>query len=107
MQTRNRQKPLGLGLQELLPSRVVCLAPDLVAGVALTYQDYGLSSTAKGGAEPMLDSETVWRIPPDINIDPVPPPARRLLSEEIIVLNGRRAGNRGLANRNKTTLISA
>jgi hypothetical protein len=107
MQTRNRQKPLGLGLQELLPARVVCLVPDLVVGVALTYQNYGVSSTAKSGAEPMLDPETVWRIPPDINIDPVPPPTRRLLSEEITVLNARRAGNRGRANRIKTTLISA
>jgi len=107
MQTRNRQKPLGLGLQELLPARVVCLVPDLVLGVALTYQTYGLSRTAKGGAEPMLDPETIWRISPDINIDPVPPPSRRLLSEEIIVLNARRAGNRGQANRIKTTLISA
>jgi hypothetical protein len=61
MQTRNRQKPLGLGLQELLPARVVCLVPDLVVGVALTYQNYGVSSTAKGGAEPMLDPERFAR----------------------------------------------
>ena len=107
MQTRNRHKPLGLRLQELLPARVVCLVPDLVLGVALTYQTYGLSRTAKGGAEPMLDPKTVWRIPSDINIDSVPPPTRRLLSEEIIVLNARRAGNRGRAKRIKTTLISA
>jgi hypothetical protein len=107
MQTRNRQKPLGLGLQELLPARVVCLVPDLVVGVALTYQNYGVSSTAKGGAESMLDRKTVWRIPPDINVDPIPPPTRQLLSEEITVLNARRAGNRGRANRIKTTLISA
>jgi hypothetical protein len=107
MQTRNRQKPLGLGLQELLPMRVVCSLPDLVIGIALTYENYGLSSTAKGGTEPMLDSETVWRTPRDVNVEPVPLPSRSILLEEIIVLNTRRAGNRGRANRNKTTLTSA
>jgi hypothetical protein len=107
MQMRNRQRPLGLGLQELLPMRVVCSLPDLVLGIALTYERYGLGSTAKGGTEPMLDPETVWRIPADINIEPVPLPSRSILSEEVIVLNTRRAGNRGRANRNKTTLISA
>lgn len=107
MQTRNRQKPFGLGLQDLLPMRVVCLVPELIIGVALTYEKYGLSSSAKGATEPMLDPEFVWRIPPDINIEPVPPPARRFLSEEIAILNARRSGNRGRANRNKTTLIPA
>lgn len=107
MQTRNQQKPFVSGFQDLLPMRIVCLLPDLIIGIGLTYEKYGLSGAAKGCKEPMLDSQTVWRISPDINIEPVPLPSRPILSEEIIVLNARRAGNRGRANRIKTTLISA
>jgi hypothetical protein len=107
MQTRNRQKPFVSGFQDLLPMRIVCLLPDLVIATGLSYEKYGLSSAANGGKEPMLDPQTVWRIPPDINIEPAPLPARSIMSEEIVVLNARRAGNRGRANRVKTTLIPA
>jgi hypothetical protein len=107
VQTRNRQKPLGLGgFQDLLPTRMVCLVPDLILGVALTYQKYGLSSIAKGGTEPMLDPETVWRIPENINVEPVEPPVRKILIDEIAILNARRAGNRGVANDPETTPVS-
>lgn len=106
IQTRNHQKPLGLeGSQNLLPTRVVCLVPDLVLGVAMAYEKYGLSSVAKGGTESMLDPETVWRIPENINIEPVEPPIRKILTDEIAVLNARRAGNRGTANRHETTPV--
>jgi hypothetical protein len=97
MQTRNRQNPFVSGFQDLLPIRVACLVPDLIIGIGLTYEKYGLSCA--GGKEPMLDPQTVWGIPPDINIEPVPLPPRPILSEEIVVLNERRAGNRGRANR--------
>lgn len=107
MQTRNRQKPFVSGFQDLLPMRVVCLLPELIIGIGLTYGKYGLSSAAKGDKEPMLDPQTVWRIPTDINVEPVPLPVRSILSEEITVLNARRAGNRGRTNRIKITLISA
>jgi len=92
IQTRNRQEPFGLGLQELLPMRVACLVPDLIIGIGLTYEKYGLSRAAEGGKESMLDPQTVWRIPLDINIEPAPPPPRSILSEEIVNLNARRAG---------------
>lgn len=107
VQTRNSQKSLGLGgFQELLPTRVVCLVPDLILGVALTYEKFGLNSIAKGGTEPMLDPETVWRIPENINVEPVEPPIRKILSGEIAVLNARRAGNRGVGDGSKTTPVS-
>lgn len=105
IRTRHRQQPFGIGLQDLHPVRVVSLWPDLVIGLALTYENYGLNSRAEGGAESMLDPQTTWRIPPDINIDPVPALARVILPKEKVILNGRRAGNRG--RRYKTTLISA
>jgi hypothetical protein len=108
MQTRNRQKPLGLkGFQDLLPARVICLVPDLILGVALTYRKYGLDRIAKGGTELMLDPETVWRIPENINVEPVEPPIRKILTDEIAVLNTRRAGNHGVANRLSDVFPSA
>jgi hypothetical protein len=107
VQTRNRQKPLGLGgFQDLLPTRMVCMVPDVILGVALTYEKYGLNSIAKGGTEPMLDPATVWRIPENINVEPVEPPVRKILTDEIAILNARRAGNRGVANASETTPVS-
>jgi hypothetical protein len=55
MQTRNRQKPFVSGFQDLLPIRVVCLVPDLIIGVGLTYEKYGLSSAAKGDTSLQTD----------------------------------------------------
>jgi hypothetical protein len=81
-----RKTPIGFGVKPLS-----------TIGIGLTYEKYGLSCA--GGKEPMLDPQTVWGIPPDINIEPVPLPPRPILSEEIVVLNERRAGNRGRANR--------
>ena len=54
--------------------------------------------------EPALDPDTLWRIPADINVVPFPPPIRKLRPQDIVVLNNRRAGNRGRAN--KTTPVS-
>jgi len=94
-QTRHRQAPSGLGLQELMPYRMAMRLPDLVIAVAMTIESYGLRSVAHGRREPMFDPETLWRIPPDINLDPVDFPARPLGPAAIAVLNARRAGNRG------------
>jgi hypothetical protein len=81
IQRRNRNQPLGIGLQDMLPIRVVCLVPELVIGVGLHYQRYGLNCIAKGGTEPMLDPETLWRIPENIGIEPVLPSALARISE--------------------------
>lgn len=58
----------------------------------------------------LLAPPTSWRIPEDINVVPVPPPARRIRLEDMRILNARRAGNRGKRNSLptepfKTTLI--
>jgi hypothetical protein len=37
----------------------------------------------------------LWRIPSDINLDPIEFPERTITPAAISVLNGRRAGNRG------------
>jgi hypothetical protein len=106
MQRRNRKQPLGVGFQNLLPVRVTCLVPELVIGVALHYQEYGLNCASMGTAEPMFDPETLWRIPENIGIALVLPPGRNILPEEIEILNARRAGNRGRANHVETTPVS-
>ena len=106
IQRRNRQQPFGIGLQDMLPIRVVCLVPELVIGVGLHYQQYGLKCVSVGGAELMLDAETLWRIPEGIGIEPVLPLVRQILPDEILILNGRRAGNRGRANLLETTPVS-
>lgn len=106
IQRRNRTQPLGIGLQDMLPIRVVCLVPELVTGVGLHYQQYGLNCLAKGGTEPMFDPETLWRIPENIGIEPMLPLVREILPDEIVTLNARRAGNRGRANLVETTPVS-
>ena len=43
--------------------------------------------------------ETVWRIPIDVNVVPLPPLIRKLRLQDILVLNNRRAGTRGRAHK--------
>jgi hypothetical protein len=42
--------------------------PELIIAVGLAFEKYGLAYVPKGGTEPMLDPETLWRIPADINV---------------------------------------
>jgi hypothetical protein len=128
MKERNRRAPFGITLQDLLPVRVVCLVPEIVIGIALSYQDYGLSSASNTGqmvddgcgsgvkaiinddpdnsGHPMLDAETVWRIPENINVEPIEPWVQKITKGQLVILDGRRAGNRGRANRHETTPVS-
>jgi hypothetical protein len=103
---RLRQESLGLELQQLLPLRVVLMVPEPIIAIGLTYEKYGLAYVPKGGTEPMLNPEMLWRIPADINVAPLAPPIRKIRPEDTVVLNARRAGNRGRAKRHKTTLVS-
>ena len=98
-----RDEPFGLSENQFSPFQMTMLMPDLVLCVALEFQRLGLSSASDASAEPMsdaeakLDPETLWRIPLDINVVPIPPPTRKIRAEDIAVLNARRAGNRGRA----------
>jgi hypothetical protein len=48
----------------------------------------------------------LWRIRPDVNFEPVPPPVRKINSKGTAVLNVRRAGNRAKSKRRlKTTPV--
>jgi hypothetical protein len=107
VQTRNRQEPYGIRLHQFQPYRMTLLMPELVISVALTIEKYGLEFIAQSRAEPLFDPETLWRIPSDINVAPISLPARKITTTDVVVLNARRAGNRGQANRRKTTPVSA
>ena len=65
-----------------------------------------MHDTYKPPEEPTRDPKRLWRIRPDVNVVPVPPPARKIKSKGVAVLNARRAGNRGKFKRRlKTTLV--
>jgi hypothetical protein len=103
--TRHRTAPYGLKLHEFQPYRMAMLLPELVISVAMTIENYGLHFVAHGRSEPLLDPESLWRIPPDINLMPLAPPVRKITSTDLGVLNARRAGNRGVGKRYKTTPV--
>jgi transposase-like protein len=69
------------------------LMPDVVIAVALEFERLGLSVMPRGRRA--LDPETLWRIPADINVVPLPPPPRKIRKQDTLVLQNRRAGNRG------------
>ena len=102
---RYQGMPFGLSFDQLGPFQMAMLMPDLVLAVALEFERLGLSVVPHALEEPMLDSETLWRIPPDISVMPLAPPVRKIRPQDLAVLNGRRAGNRGKANAPKTTPV--
>ena len=97
--------PSGLESDQFGPFQMIMLMPDLVLAIALHLQQHGLESIPHSRREPIFDLETLWQIPFDINVMPIPLPARSLTKEDIKKLNARRAGNRGKANQRKTTPI--
>jgi hypothetical protein len=106
-QTRNRNEPYGIRLHQFQPYRMALLMPELVIAVALTIEKYGLEFVTHSRAEPPFDPESLWRIPTDINVAPISLPVRKITISDVVLLNARRAGSRGQANRRKTTPVSA
>jgi hypothetical protein len=104
-QQQHRMAPCGLKLHQFQPYRVAMLLPDLVISVAISVERYGLQFLPQSRSEPMFDPETLWHIPADINLHQVELPARKMTKDFINALNERRAGNRGTANRPKTTPV--
>lgn len=95
VRNRYRDRPPGLNPTQFVPFQMALLMPDLVVAVAMEFERYGLGSDAR--PEPAFDPDTLWRIPADINVVPFPPPIRKLRTQDLAVLNARRAGNRGRA----------
>jgi hypothetical protein len=85
----------GMDLDQLQPFPVAMMLPHVVLSLALYLQEYGLAHIPHGREEPMLDPKSLWRIPSDMNVVPIPPPIRKIDRDGILVLNTRRAGNRG------------
>jgi hypothetical protein len=98
--------PFGLKRDQFGPFQMAMLMPDLVLAVALEFERRGLSHIPHGRAEPVLDHKTLWCIPQDINVAPLAPPRRKIRSQDKVILNARRAGNRGRANKRGTTPVS-
>jgi hypothetical protein len=96
----------SLSLKLFAPGSSVLL-PDLVTSVAMTIENYGLEFVSYRRIKPLFNPESLWRIPPDINLTPVSLPARKITGTDVVALNERRAGNRGMANRRKTTPVFA
>jgi hypothetical protein len=97
--------PLRLSVNQFIPFQMAMLMPDLVLAVGLEFERVGLDSVPHSRTEPILDPATVWRIPQDINVAPLAPPTRKIRAQDLMVLNNRRAGNRGKANVRKTTPV--
>jgi hypothetical protein len=79
--------------KNLTPFHVALLMPDLVLAVGRTFEEFAL--TIGGRPDAGLEFETLWRIPANINVAPVSPPVRAIRSVDKLILNARRAGNRG------------
>jgi hypothetical protein len=107
VQTRHRRAPFGLRLHQFQPYRMAMLLPELAIAVAMTIEKYGLESIPYGRMKPLFNPESLWRIPLDINVAPLTLPIRMITKRDLAVLNARRAGNRGSANRRKTTPVLA
>jgi hypothetical protein len=80
----------GLPRSQLRPFNIAMLLPDFVLSLALFWQNYGLEHYSQARDEPMLDPETLWRIPPDMNVSPIKPPVRKIDQRAIAILNARR-----------------
>jgi hypothetical protein len=104
VRTRLRGGSPRLNPTQFVAFPMAFLMPDLVLAVAQEFEHLGRAQGSDPRSEPALDPHTYWRIPNDINVAPLPPPPRKLRLQDIKVLNERRAGNRGRAN--KTTPVS-
>jgi hypothetical protein len=91
---------------ELQPYRVAMLMPDLVLSVGMAFEKHGLGLRPHSRDDSMLATATLWQVPKSVNLRPMEPPVRRVPPHYIALLAARRAGNRGKANRRKTTPVS-
>jgi hypothetical protein len=81
----------------LIPFHMVLLMPDLVLAIGRGFEEFAL--TISGRPDAGLDPDTLWRVPEDVNVAPVVPPIRKIRPADKLILNSRRAGNRGRRNK--------
>lgn len=92
---RNGTEAWGLSTRRFQPVTVTDMLPDLVLSVAVTLEKYGLEVPVHGREGPLFDPSTLWRIPANIGISAISPPARRITGPYKTILGARRAGHRG------------
>jgi hypothetical protein len=97
--------PGGLSVNQFVPFQMTMLMPDLVLAVGVEFERVGLGVAPYARTQPALDAEGLWRIPPAINVVPFPLPVRKIRPQDLVVLNKRRAGNRGKPKARKTAPI--
>jgi hypothetical protein len=83
-------------LDQLSPFHITLLMPDFVLAVGRSFEEF--ASTISGRPDAGLDPAALWRIPEDINVAPILPPPRNIRLVDKLILNARRAGNRGRRN---------
>jgi hypothetical protein len=97
---RTHEDAEPITLDQLSPFHITLLMPDFVLAVGRSFEEFAL--TISGRPDSGLDPATLWRIPEDINEAPVPPPPRTIRPVDKLILNARRAGNRGRRNKPQT-----
>jgi hypothetical protein len=98
---RTHEDAEPITIHQLSPFHVAVLMPELVLAVGRSFQDFALTKTSNR-VDAGFDPEAFWRIPDNINVVALAPPVRSIRSADKLVLNQRRAGNRG--RNNKTQL---
>jgi len=93
---RTHEDAEPITLNQLSPFHIALLMPDLVLAVGRSFEEFAL--TIGGRPDAGLDPETLWRIPEDVNVVGIPPPIRMIRPADKVILNARRAGNRGKRN---------
>lgn len=88
---RTEAEQWGLEPVQLQPYRIAMVVPEAIVALGRAYQDYGLSAQVYGQDEPPLTPADVWRIPDEINVESVNPPARPVRPEYLAVLRERQA----------------
>lgn len=96
---RTHEDAEPMTLDQLSPFHITLLMPDFVLAAGRSFEEFAL--TISGRPDAGLDPATLWRIPEDINVTPVLPPPRNIRPIDKLILNARRAGNRGRRNKPK------
>jgi len=72
----------------------ILLVPDVVVALAGAFQQFGLTTKPHGRTTPILDSETLWRVPESHVPERLFLPTRTLTPRQINLLQERRASKR-------------
>jgi hypothetical protein len=72
----------------------ILLVPDIVVPLAGAFQQFGLTTMSHGRTTPILDPETLWRVPESHLSVALPLPVRCLTQRQMDLLQTRRASKK-------------